>query len=102
MKRLSCLVFALALFACHDRSGDRCNPLQFSSDCDTGLTCLYPVTPTCNPTQPGTNCCGVSFCCTVNAAGVITDKNPNCQPDPTAASACGIDAGTAATDGSTD
>ena len=87
MRRLGmCLVLAFVAAACDAEDGERCNPLQYSDtagqgNCTTGLTCIYPTAPNC----------GVAYCCTVDSKGNITDPNPNCQPDPSAAAACMLD-----------
>lgn len=74
--------------------GDRCNPLQYSSngvqgDCADGLACVYPTAPAC----------GVAYCCKVDANGNVVDTNPNCQPDPSLDSVCMLDLSVAPTDG---
>lgn len=82
MKRLLSIAALLALAGCGTNSdGERCNPLRATSDCDPGLSCVYPTAPNC----------GVSYCCTVDANGNVTDTNPNCQPDPGSAAACMLD-----------
>jgi hypothetical protein len=68
---------------CTNGDGERCNPLRATSDCDTGLTCVYPTAPNC----------GVAYCCVVDANGNISDTNPNCQPDPSLDSVCMLDLG---------
>jgi len=82
---------AVLLFtACGTQAeGERCNPLRATSDCDPGLSCVYPTNPSGSP-------CGVSFCCKLDANGNIADNNPNCQPDPDSAAACGLDLATPA------
>jgi hypothetical protein len=82
MKRLLVSVL-LALAACTNGDGERCNPLRATTDCDPGLTCVYPTGPMC----------GVAFCCTVDTQGNITDRHPNCQADPGSAAACMLDLG---------
>jgi hypothetical protein len=96
MRRLGlCVAFTL-LAACSADEGERCNPLQFSDNgsqgnCSSGLACVYPTAPNC----------GVAYCCTVDSNGNITDKNPNCQPDPSLDSVCMIDLGGTPGDGGT-
>jgi hypothetical protein len=85
MKRIFWIGALLAAGCGTNGRGERCNPLRATSDCDSGLTCVYPT---------GTNC-GVSYCCAVDAQGNITDKDPNCQPDPASAAVCGFDLSTA-------
>jgi hypothetical protein len=98
MKRLF-LVAALFAVGCGtNEEGARCNPLRATSDCNEGLSCVYPITPGCNVAQPGSNCCGVSFCCTMDANGNITSTNPSCQPDPASASVCNFDMSVGAPD----
>jgi hypothetical protein len=83
----SILVLVVLLAACGTQGhGERCNPMRATSDCDPGFSCVFPTKPHGSP-------CGVSFCCTVDANGNITDSNPNCQPDPESAAACGLDLG---------
>jgi hypothetical protein len=65
-------------------AGERCNPLRATSDCDDGLTCVYPTAPEC----------GVSYCCAIDTAGNIADVHPNCRPDPLSAMECGLDLST--------
>lgn len=84
IKRLFSIGVLLALTGCTQADGERCNPLRATSDCDPGLSCVYPTGPNC----------GNSYCCTVDGNGNITDTHPNCQPDPTAAMQCGFDLGT--------
>jgi len=80
--------FATAVLGCSQGEGQRCNPLFFTDECGSGLTCIYPTAPMC----------GVAYCCAVNSDGVVTDKDPNCQPDPTLSCApdfsSPVDAGT--------
>jgi hypothetical protein len=85
---LSLALFGLAtLPGCPTQShGDRCNPLRATSDCDDGLTCVYPTGPMC----------GVSYCCAVDKDGNVADPHPNCQPDPDSAAQCGLDLSTPA------
>ncbi len=90
MKRLFGIGILLALAGCGTQGeGERCNPLRFTTDCDPGLTCVYPTAPNC----------GVAYCCNVDDMGNVSDPNPNCQPDPAAAAACMLDLGVPATDG---
>ncbi len=95
MKRLVGIGIMVLLAGCGigtQREGERCNPARFTSDCDPGLSCVYPTAPNC----------GVAYCCAVDGKGNITDKDPSCQPDPAAAAACMLDLGVAsATDGGT-
>ncbi len=91
MKRLLCMLTLAALASCTQDEGTRCNPNRATPDCDPGFACVFPLTPSCNPSEPGSNCCGVSFCCKVDSNGNITDTNPSCQPDPASAMVCGID-----------
>jgi hypothetical protein len=60
---------------CHPGEGERCNPLQFSNDCDTGFACVYQDN------------CSVAYCCPTTRAST----NPNCQvcPAPDAGSGSG-------------
>jgi len=103
MKRLLLLAVFLGLGACQQSHGDRCNALRATNDCeDPALTCVYPATPSCNPSEPGTNCCGVSFCCKVDANGNIIDTSPNCQPDHDSQLACGFDLNVVIQDGGSD
>ena len=82
MKRLFSIGLLLAITGCGTNGvGERCNPLRATSDCNSGLSCVYPTAPNC----------GVSYCCAVDANGNITDDNPSCQPDPSLASACMLD-----------
>ena len=84
MKRLLGFTIFLTLTGCGTQGeGERCNPLRFISDCDTGLTCVYPTAPSC----------GVAYCCAVDANGNVTDKDLHCQPDPSAAAVCMLDLG---------
>jgi hypothetical protein len=92
MRRLGLCFVIVLLAGCDAEDGERCNPLQYnesgSGNCASGLTCIYPTASNC----------GVAYCCTVDSKGNITDKNPNCQPDPTLQSVCMIDSGTTASD----
>jgi hypothetical protein len=79
-------VVVLALAACNASEGQRCNPLEYSNsgtagNCGGGLQCIYPTAPNC----------GVAYCCAVDEQGNITDKNPNCQADPSLDSVCMLD-----------
>jgi hypothetical protein len=76
----------LTLAACDSpaENHQRCNPSQFSNQCNSGFSCVYPTAPNC----------GVAYCCQVDANGNITDQNPNCQPDPSLVSVCGLDMAT--------
>jgi hypothetical protein len=87
MRRLGVVSLLLLLVACNPQEGvgERCNPMQFESNCADGLSCVYPTAPNC----------GVSYCCAVDSNGNITDKNPNCQPDPSLISVCMLDLGVA-------
>ena len=90
MTRLLTIGVLLALAGCGTNGdGQRCNPLRATSDCDPGLTCVYPTAPSC----------GVSYCCALDANGNITDTNPSCQPNPSLASVCLLDLGVAPLDG---
>lgn len=64
MFRLFALVALLG--ACTPGEGERCNPLQFSNDCNSGFQCVYPTN------------CGVAYCCPTNGSST----NPNCQSCP--------------------
>src|SRR5947209_66781 len=100
MKQFLSLGLLLAITGCNTNTrGTRCNPLRATSDCDPRFSCIYPITPSCNPSQPGSNCCGVSYCCAVDSMGNVVDRDPNCQPDPDSAMACGLDLGAAQMDG---
>jgi hypothetical protein len=114
MQRLALSMVFCALAGCTTAErGERCNPLEFSpngiqGNCTEGLACVYPTGYSAPPPGPTTfgpmanlNC-GVSYCCTVDKTGNITDKHPNCQPDPDSIAACMIDLGTALTDAGTD
>jgi hypothetical protein len=90
MLRMNLKAFAvlamLALGACNQGDGQRCNPLEYSNsgtagDCAAGLSCVYPTAPNC----------GVAYCCTVDSTGNITDPRATCQPDPTLDSVCMLD-----------
>ncbi len=85
MKRLLSMAMLWALAGCSttEGHGQRCNPLQFASDCNSGFTCVYPTAPNC----------GVSYCCAVDDNGNVIDTSPSCQPDPTSAAQCGVDLG---------
>jgi hypothetical protein len=90
MRRLSMIGMLLAIAGCGTSGdGERCNPLRATSDCNAGLSCVYPTAPNC----------GVSYCCTVDSNGNITDRDPNCQPDPSLASVCMLDLGVTPLDG---
>jgi hypothetical protein len=102
MKRSIASGLLLALAACRADHGDRCNPNRATSDCTPGLTCVFPATPGCSPSEPGSSCCGVSFCCNVDDAGNVADDHPNCQPDPDSVMACMLDLSPAPADGGTD
>lgn len=67
MRRLLWLALPLWLSACTPGAGQRCNPLQFTSDCDKGFSCVYPAG------------CGVAYCCPDDGQS----SNANCQPCPT-------------------
>jgi hypothetical protein len=86
MKTIFTLTFlSLVLAGCPTQGeGERCNPLRATSDCDDGLSCVYPTGPMC----------GVSYCCAVDANGNIVDRDPNCQPDSISAEQCGLDLST--------
>lgn len=87
MRRLGTPLFVLLLAGCPvGQRGDRCNPLEYSSngvqgDCADGLACVYPTAPAC----------GVAYCCATGADGTITDTHPSCQPDPALAGPCVLD-----------
>jgi hypothetical protein len=84
MNRLTLRALLLLAIGCGTQSeGERCNPLRATSDCDPGLTCVYPTAPNC----------GVSFCCKVDSNGNVTDTHPNCQFDPTLVAPCMLDLG---------
>jgi hypothetical protein len=91
MKPLFLIVVLFAVGCGTNEEGARCNPLRATTDCNPGLSCVYPTTPSCSVAQPGSNCCGVAFCCAVDANGNITSKAANCQPDPTSAAVCNFD-----------
>lgn len=92
MKRALSIGILLWLAGCTNGDGERCNPLRATTDCDPGLSCVYPTAPMC----------GVSFCCKVDGNGNIVDRNANCQPDPTAAAQCMLDFATMPMDAGTD
>ncbi len=85
MRRVGMCLVLVFLAACDAEEGERCNPLAYSetgsANCKSGFQCVYPTAPNC----------GVAYCCAVDSQGNITDKNPNCQPDPTLASVCMLD-----------
>jgi hypothetical protein len=82
MTRLFCIGVLLAIAGCGSNGdGERCNPLRATSDCNSGLSCVYPTAPSC----------GNSYCCAVDSNGNIRDPNPSCQPDPSLASLCSLD-----------
>jgi hypothetical protein len=81
MKRLSTMFVLFGLAGCTNGEGSRCNPLRATPDCDPGLSCVSPTGPNC----------GVTYCCKTDPNGNITDSDPNCQPDPESALACGFD-----------
>ena len=58
----------LLLGACQPKEGERCNPLLFTDECETGSACTYPPN------------CGVAYCCPKTG----TSSHPNCQPCPAA------------------
>jgi hypothetical protein len=91
MKTVLSMLAVVALAGCNQGEATRCNPLRATPDCDPGFACVFPATPTCNPSPPSTSCCGVSFCCKVDTNGNITDPSPSCQPDPASEQACGFD-----------
>jgi hypothetical protein len=102
--RLTAALFLL-FAACDAKEGERCNPLQYSDNgiqgnCESGLACIYPTTPGCNPSQPGSNCCGVAYCCKLDPLYVVS-TDPNCQPDPNAIAACMLDLSPAPDDAGT-
>ena len=75
-------LLGLVLAGCPTQgAGERCNPLRATSDCDDGLSCVYPT---------GAQC-GVSYCCAVDSKGKVVDDDPNCRPDPVSAMECGLD-----------
>ena len=92
MKRLLVIGVLLGLAACTQEAGERCNPMRATSDCNPGLTCVFPSGPTC----------GVSFCCVVDDGGNITDNHPSCQPNDASVIACMQDLSVAPGDGGTD
>ncbi len=88
MRRIGLAFLFVLLAACRQDEGTRCNPLQYSDNgiqgnCDTGLACVYPTAPNC----------GVAYCCKILPTGKIVDPSPNCQPDPSLLSVCGVDMG---------
>ncbi len=92
MRQLLSIVLLSIFAACGTNGrGDRCNPNRATSDCNPGLSCVFPATPGCNASEPGSNCCGNSFCCATDGNGNVTDTNPNCQPDPVSVMQCGLD-----------
>jgi hypothetical protein len=80
---LSAIVAAVAACDQAAPNDQRCNPQQFSNQCNSGYSCVYPTAPNC----------GVAYCCKVDDSGNVTDDNPNCQPDPTLGPVCGLDLG---------
>ena len=72
---ISAVLFLLA--GCTPTEGQRCNPEQFTSDCNSGFACVYPTN------------CAVAYCCPTTRAST----NPNCQACP--AADAGVDAATA-------
>jgi hypothetical protein len=58
---------AISLSACNQGAGERCNPLQFTDECDKGLMCVYP---------PG---CGVAYCCPPVLMSTEPGDIPNCR-----------------------
>jgi hypothetical protein len=92
MSRLLAWTVFLALTGCRQGHGERCNPMRATTDCDPGLSCVFPTGPNC----------GVSYCCQVDSQGRIVDSIPTCQPDPESAAACGIDLGVPSDGGSRD
>ena len=73
---ISTVLFLLA--GCNPSEGERCNPLLFSNDCNSGFACTYQSN------------CGVAYCCPTNRAS----SNPNCQACPAADAGSVVDAGT--------
>jgi hypothetical protein len=67
MKRLLWMLPLLLAAACTPGEGDRCNPMQFSSDCNRGFSCVYKTG------------CAVAYCCPDDRPST----NPNCQTCPT-------------------
>jgi hypothetical protein len=63
------------------------------------MACVYPTGYAPPPAMPAP--CGIAYCCALDNAGNIIDKNPNCQPDPVAAAVCFPDMGVASTGGAT-
>ena len=94
MRRFGLSIVFFMLAGCTQGEGERCNPLEYSNsgtagNCGSGLSCVYPTAPNC----------GVAYCCAVDSNSNITDKNANCQPDPTLAMQCGLDLSTEPMDG---
>jgi hypothetical protein len=94
MKRRFVLTGILLWVGCTNRAGERCNPMRVTTDCDPGLTCIYPTSYAPPPAMPTP--CGVSFCCVLDSAGRNIDSHSTCQPDPESAAACLPDMGTVA------
>lgn len=68
--RIVIIGFLLALAGCTPEEGQRCNPQQFTSDCQAHFSCVYP---------PG---CAVAYCCRDDGSS----SDANCQ-------ACSVDGG---------
>ncbi len=60
---LALLALAFVLAGCHPGEGERCNPMLFTDECNSGFACTYPTG------------CGVAFCCPTSGQS----SNPNCQ-----------------------
>jgi hypothetical protein len=69
---LGLLIVVVSFAACHPGEGERCNPMLFSDECNSGFACTYPAN------------CPVAFCCPTSG----TSSNANCQACP------GADGGT--------
>jgi len=83
MTRLCSIALLLTIAGCDSPADNdqRCNPLQFSNQCNSGYSCVYPTAPNC----------GVAYCCKVDDSGNIIDKNANCQFDPSLVDVCMLD-----------
>jgi hypothetical protein len=76
IRMLGISTVVLLLAGCHPDEGERCNPMLFNDECNSGFSCTYPQN------------CGVAFCCPTTG----TSSNPNCQACP------GSDGGTSESD----